>query len=353
MKHRFCCGILAALLLLSGCSAADETPTSVAEETAADTNETHAASQSTELFAMDTVMTLEAYGANASTALDAASAEIERLDALWSISSTDGEIARLNADKSAVVSDDTAALLARAKAISEDTDGLFACTIEPLMEAWGFTSGDYQVPDDGTLQTLLSHVDDTQIEIDGSTVRIPADVKVDLGGIAKGFTSDRVMEIFSDSGVESGIISLGGNVQTLGTKPDGSRWRVGIQDPADTSQILATLEVADKAVITSGGYQRNFEENGVTYHHIIDPRSGYPADSGLTSVTIVSDDGTLADGLSTALFVMGKDDALAYWRAHQDEFDTILVEADGSVTITAGLADCFQMQDGSTPEVVS
>lgn len=353
MKQRFCCGVLAALLLLSGCSAADETPTSVAEETAADTNETNAASQSTELFAMDTVMTLEAYGANAGTALDAASAEIERLDALWSISSTDGEIARLNADKQATVSEDTANLLSRAKAISEDTDGLFACTIEPVMEAWGFTSGNYQVPDDGTLQTLLSHVDDTQIEIDGSTIRVPADVKVDLGGIAKGFTSDRVMEIFSDSGVESGIISLGGNVQTLGTKPDGSLWRVGIQDPADTSQILATLEVADKAVITSGGYQRNFEQDGVTYHHIIDPRTGYPADSGLTSVTIVSSDGTLADGLSTSLFIMGRDEAIRFWQSHKEDFDIILVETDGTVTISNGLADHFALQDGSTPEIVS
>lgn len=351
MNKRACCIILSAALLLTGCGV--DGTTSAPSSAAAEATATSATPQSTELYAMDTVMTLEAYGDGASAALEAASAEIERLDALWSIASADGDIARLNADKSAAVSDDTAALLARAKEISAETNGLFACTIAPLMEAWGFTSGDYRVPDAATLAALLAAVDDSQVAIDGNQVTIPTDVKVDLGGIAKGFTSSRVMAIYRDSGVESGIISLGGNVQALGTKPDGSRWRVGIQDPDDTSAILAVVEIADKAVITSGGYQRNFEENGVTYHHIIDPRSGYPADSGLTSVTIVSDDGTLADGLSTALFVMGKDDALAYWRAHQDEFDTILVEADGSVTITAGLADCFQMQDGSTPEVVS
>lgn len=336
--------VLAAALLLGGCGT-DAVPSSSSSETDAQS------SQSQELYAMDTVMTLTAYGPQAKKALNDAADEIERLDALWSISSSDGDIARLNTDKQATLSDDTIALLKRAQEISASTGGLFACTIEPVMEAWGFTNGNYTVPDDATLQSLLAHVDDTQIAIDGNTVTIPADVKVDLGGIAKGFTSDRVMELFSADGVTSGIISLGGNVQTLGTKPDGSLWRVGIQDPDDSSGIIATIEVADKAVITSGGYQRYFEQDGTTYHHIIDPRTGMPADSGLTSVTIVSDDGTLADGLSTSLFIMGKEAALDYWRAHRGDFDVILVASDGSVTISEGLADCCTLSDGSTPEV--
>ena len=336
--------VLAAGLLLGGCGT-DAVPSSSSSETDAQS------SQSQELYAMDTVMTLTAYGPQAKKALNDAADEIERLDALWSISSSDGDIARLNTDKQATLSDDTIALLKRAQEISASTGGLFACTIEPVMEAWGFTNGNYTVPDDATLQSLLAHVDDTQIAIDGNTVTIPADVKVDLGGIAKGFTSDRVMELFSADGVTSGIISLGGNVQTLGTKPDGSLWRVGIQDPDDSSGIIATIEVADKAVITSGGYQRYFEQDGTTYHHIIDPRTGMPADSGLTSVTIVSDDGTLADGLSTSLFIIGKEAALDYWRAHRDNFDVILVASDGSITISEGLADCCTLSDGSTPEV--
>lgn len=336
--------VLAAGLLLGGCGT-DAVPSSSSAETDAPS------SQSQELYAMDTVMTLTAYGPQAKKALNDAADEIERLDALWSISSSDGDIARLNTDKQATLSNDTIALLKRAQEISASTGGLFACTIEPVMEAWGFTNGNYTVPDDATLQSLLAHVDDTQIAIDGSTVTIPDDVKVDLGGIAKGFTSDRVMELFAADGVTSGIISLGGNVQTLGTKPDGSLWRVGIQDPDNSSDIIATIEVADKAVITSGGYQRYFEQNGTTYHHIIDPRTGMPADSGQTSVTIVSDDGTLADGLSTSLFIMGKEAALDYWRAHRDDFDVILVASDGSVTISEGLADCCTLSDGSTPEV--
>lgn len=338
MKRPLIGCILAAALLLSGCGASGA-PSAEAE------------SHSRELYAMDTVMTLTAYGPQADTALDAAETEIERLDTLWSISNDDGEIARLNADKQATLSDDTITLLQRAKDISAATNGLFACTIEPIMEAWGFTSGSYTVPNSATLQTLLARVDDTQIRINGNTATLPADVKVDLGGIAKGFTSDRVITIFAENGVESGIISLGGNVQALGTKSDGSLWRVGIQDPADKNSIIATLEIADKAVITSGGYQRYFEQDGITYHHIIDPRTGQPADSGLSSVTIVSDDGTLADGLSTALFIMGKDAALEFWRNHRDEFDAVLVDDAGCVTITAGLADCCTLDDGQKPEV--
>lgn len=338
MKRLFIGGLLVAALMLAGCGAQTS-----AEES----------SQSREVYAMDTVMTLEAYGQNAGAALDEAVAEIERLDALWSIASSDGEIARLNAEKQITASADTLALLTRAKEISAATDGLFSTTIAPLMEAWGFTSGDYRVPDEAELSALLARVDDEEIAISDSTVTIPADAKVDLGGIAKGFTSARVMEIFRENGVENGILSLGGNVQALGTKPYGSLWRVGLQYPADERALFATLELADKAVITSGAYERNFEQNGVVYHHIIDPRTGYPAESGLSSVTIVSDDGTLADGLSTALFIMGKEAAVEFWRSHRDDFDMVLLADDGAVTVSAGIADALTLSDGSTAEVVS
>lgn len=338
MKRLFIGGLLVAALMLAGCGAQTS-----AEES----------SQTREVYAMDTVMTLEAYGQNADAALDEAVAEIERLDALWSIASSDGEIARLNAEKKITASADTLALLTRAKEISAATDGLFSTTIAPLMEAWGFTSGDYRVPDEAELSALLARVDDEEIAISDSTVTIPADAKVDLGGIAKGFTSARVMEIFRENGVENGILSLGGNVQARGTKPDGSLWRVGLQDPADERALFATLELADKAVITSGAYERNFEQNGITYHHIIDPRTGYPAESGLSSVTIVSDDGTLADGLSTALFIMGKEAAVEFWRSRRDDFDMVLLADDGAVTVSAGIADALTLSDGSAAEVVS
>ena len=310
-------------------------------------------SESSELYTMDTVMSLTAYGSHAREALDSASAEIQRLDKLFSISSETGDIYRVNRDGEGDLSEDTRSLLASALEYGKDTNGIFDCTIEPVMEAWGFTTKNYRIPSDSELAELLSHVDASTVTLSGNHVTLPEDVKLDLGGIAKGFTSARVMEVFKNSGVTSGIISLGGNVQTLGTKPDEKLWRVGIQDPNDLNAMFAVVEVSDEAVITSGAYQRYFEENGVHYHHIIDPRTGYPAESGLTSVTIISPDGTLADALSTSLFIMGPDDASAFWQNHRDKFEAIMMTENGEVLVTSGLADRCKVTNGGKVRVIS
>lgn len=133
-------------------------------------------------------------------------------------------------------------------------------------------------------------------------------------------------------------------MQALGTKTDGSKWRVAVQSPDDTEDYLGILSVQDKAVITSGGYERYFEQDGKTYHHIIDPKTGYPAENGLTSVTIVSEDGTLADGLSTSLFIMGKEKAIEFWKAHSDEFDIIMLTDEGKLYVTEGIQDDFSTE---------
>ena len=164
-------------------------------------------------------------------------------------------------------------------------------------------------------------------------------MEIDLGGIAKGYTSSRVMEVFKEYGIEHGIVSLGGNVQALGTKKNGKAWRVAIQNPESELDYLGVLEIEDKCVITSGGYERFFEQDGVRYHHIIDPRTGYPADSGIISATIISKDGTLADGLSTSLFIMGLEKAEKYWRANSDQFDFILEDKSGKLYVSEGVAE--------------
>lgn len=356
--------IPAVCIALSGCSqtAAPAATSSVVSETSVSgsqnarqqKNDVLSAdeSRSCELYAMDTVMNLTAYGANAQSALDAASDEINRLDSLLSISSEDGEIYQINANKKGTVSEDVSSLLSRSLELSQMTDGLFDCTIEPVMEAWGFTTQNYRIPSDEELKELLSHVDYKQVDLKVSSVTIPDDVRLDLGGIAKGFTSSRVMDVFREKGVTSGIISLGGNVQALGCKPDGNMWRIGIQDPNDLNSTFAVIEVADQAVITSGGYQRYFEENGQTYHHIIDPRTGYPAENGLISVTIISDDGTLADALSTSLFIMGPEKASTFWKKHADAFDAVMMKDDGTVMVTAGLANHCRITTGGNVEVI-
>ncbi len=309
-----------------------------------------------QLFAMDTVMSFTAYGAKAEEAVEAAMKEVERLDALLSTGNESSEISQLNAAGSFVVSEDTEKLLSEAKEIGKSTDGLFDVTIYPLMQLWGFPTGEYRVPTEEEISSALSHVDSGQIEMNGEKITLGEGQEVDLGGIAKGYTSDRVMEIYREYGITSGMVSLGGNIETLGTKPDGTAWKIGIQNPefsssSGSTEILLAMDVENQAVITSGGYERYFEENGETYIHILDPRTGYPADAGLLSVTVVSENGMLADALSTSLFIMGLDDATAYWKTHGAEegksFELILVDTAGTVYATEGLEDLIQMQDTS------
>ena len=150
------------------------------------------------------------------------------------------------------------------------------------------------------------------------------------------------MDVFRENGVKSALVSLGGNVQALGSKPDGSKWRVAIQNPDKEGPYSGILDIEDQAVITSGGYERYFEENGIVYHHILDPETGWPADQGLVSVTVVSSDGTYADGLSTSLFVMGEEKAEAFWREHSDLFQMVLLTDGGELLATDGLKGSFQ-----------
>ena len=297
-----------------------------------------------DVFAMDTYMTVKAYGSNGDAAVDAAVDEINRLDALLSTGKKDSEIGQINANNGGQLSEDGAVLMERSLELYKSTNGAFDVAIYPVMKAWGFTDGNYQVPDADTLKATLELVDPSLIDYDKetSTVSFKKDgVQIDLGGIAKGYTSSRIMDIYKEKGVTSGLVNLGGNAQVFGTKPDGSLWRVAVQSPDSEDEYLGVLETKDKAIITSGGYERYFEKDGVTYHHIIDPSTGYPADNSLISVTIVSADGTLADGLSTSLFVMGKDKATDYWKAHSDEFDMILLTDDEKLYVSEGIKDSF------------
>lgn len=288
-----------------------------------------------QIFAMDTFMELTACGPHAAAALEEAVQEILRLDALLSTGRPDSEVSRLNREGGGPVSGDTAALLTASLSVWQSTGGLFDVTIYPLMDLWGFPSQDYYVPTEAELSTVLPLVDAGAMDFDGSTLSLSPGQQIDFGGIAKGYAADRCMEIFRAHGVKSALVSLGGNVQVLGSKPNGSPWRVAVQDPE--GGYLLAVPVRDMAVVTSGGYQRFFEEDGQTYIHILDPRTGCPAASDLTSVTIFSPDGIMADALSTSLFIMGLEDAVAYWRSAGERFDMVLVTEDGTVYATGGL----------------
>ncbi|MDE6922700.1 MAG: FAD:protein FMN transferase [Oscillospiraceae bacterium] len=300
---------------------------------------------------MDTVMTLRLYQGGGEGALKQAEDRVRELEALLSVTGGDSEVYALNHAGAADLSPDTAELLGAALDLCRRTDGALDVSIYPVLRSWGFTTGEYAVPDDETLAALLARVDYAQVKLDGSAAALPEGMEIDLGSVAKGYAGDALAALLRENGVTSALLDLGGNIQTVGSKPDGSPWRVAVRDPAGDGTV-GVVEAENQAVVTSGGYERYFEEDGVRYWHILDPKTGRPARNGLASVTVVGASGLVCDGLSTALFVMGLDGALDHWRAHRD-FEAVLVSEDGSVTVTAGLEDRFTPADSAVALTVA
>lgn len=318
--------ILTALLLLfsvSGCARQEKTA---------------------EFFAMDTYMTIRAYGGG--EAVSEAERLIFKLEKKLSVTDPESEISRLNNMGEAELSDEAAELIGEALRICEMTGGALDISVYPAVKAWGFTTGEHRVPKEGELSELLKVVDYRRIKIEGNFVRLGEGMLLDLGAVAKGYAGDTTAALLRDRGVGSALLNLGGNVQCLGGKPDGSAWKIGVQDPKGRGYI-GILECRDNAVVTSGGYERYFEEDGATYWHVIDPSTCRPADSGLISVTVVGESGLFCDGLSTALFVMGKEKAAALWR-ETGGFEAIFVSENGDISVTEGLAESFAPSEGRT-----
>ena len=326
MKKYVISAMLSALLFLTGCSA-ESSPEPV---------------QGT-FFAMDTMMDFTIYGE--SGLINQSESLIASLESLVSVTDADSELYAINQTGSGMLTEEASSLMKQALEICRRTDGALDLSIYPIVRAWGFTTGSYQVPDEAEIQALLPLVDYRKIQYDAATgtVTLPEGMEIDLGSVAKGYAGQLVAQMLRDNGVESALLNLGGNVQTVGAKPDGSPWQIGIKDPQGEDAMMV-LSVEDQAVVTSGGYERYFEQDGQTYWHIMDPSTGHPADSGLISVTIVGDEGVVCDGLSTALFVMGLEKAADLW-AQSCDFEAVFVTASGEVYITEGLRDRFALTE--------
>ena len=310
-----------------------------------------------ELFAMDTVMTLVAYGKNRETGLNAAESVIRSMDAMLDPENPGSTVYAINHanGENVVVPGQVADMLTAAKQVYSQSSGALDLTVYPLLKLWGFIDEKYYVPYDYEILDQLSRVCFDQVLLTSFpssgtyTVSLPSYGEMSFAALAKGCASDKAIESMRAAGVTSGVISLGGNVQTLGLKPDGTMWTVGVADPNNPSSYVGVLNVGETAVVTSGSYQRFFPDitTGNIYHHILKPQSGYPVSNNLVSATIICKDGTMADALSTAMFVLGEVQSLNYWRQYGKTdgggFDMVLITKDKRIICTKGLIEEFTL----------
>ncbi len=316
------CLVLSLLLLLSSCGAKPHSRT---------------------LFLMDTVMQLTVYGDDAEDAL----AESEQILAEYdrACSPTEGETPALNQAQGGALSPILGDVLAQSLALSEETNGAFDPALGRLIALWQAQT----VPDTAALSAAkrASGHDKVSLSADRSSLTLRDGATLHFGAIAKGAASDALYRALTARGIKSAILSLGGNVVALGAKPDGSDWTVGVRDPdGGENDYLATIPVTDRFVVSSGDYERFFEQDGVRYHHILDPKTGYPAQNDLRSTVIVAKNGAMADAYSTALFVMGSAAALDFWRAHSADFELILILKNKKIIVSEGLSG-FRLTNGA------
>ena len=269
------------------------------------------------VFAMDTVMDLQVWGKDAEGATQRLGDLLKELEDRWSATSGNSALGQLNRGEDPDLSTEETELLQAVEALSDRTGGALDPKLYDVCLAWGFYNGAHHIPTEEELAAAM------------------AASRWDLGAVMKGYAGQQSVQMLASLDVDRAILNLGGNIQTFGEKPDGKPWQIGIQNP-DGGDYIGTVAVTGTAsVVTSGDYQRYFEQDGVRYHHIIDPATGAPARSGLRSVTVICRDGLTADGLSTALFVMGLEKAADFWRASND-FEAVFITEDGKVYATHG-----------------
>lgn len=286
---------------------------------------------------LNTVITLTAYTEDGEV-LKNAIEECKRYEQMLSRTVEGSDVWQINyADGEPVeVSDDTATILKCAKKIGDLSGGAFDVTIAPASTLWDFTSEKSMLPDAEQIAEAAELVDYTKIELDGNTVRLPAGMMIDLGGIAKGYIADRIKVYLEERGVKHAILSFGGNIIAIGAKPDGSQWTIGIQDiDRPTGDPMLKTFSSGGSVVTSGIYERGFDLDGIRYHHLLSPETGWPVQNELASVTIFSDSSMEGDALSTAAFVLGRDAGMKLIES-LDGIEAVFIDRDRSVTGTSG-----------------
>ena len=291
-------------------------------------------------FYLDTVITLTAYLDDDAVLKDALE-ECGRYERLLSRTVEGSDVWRVNhaQGQPVEVSDDTIAILDAARQVSERSGGMFDVTIAPVSTMWDFTSGAAVVPDADAIAQAAARVDYTRLQVEGNRVTLPEGMMIDLGGIAKGYIADAVKAYLAGRGVGSAVLSFGGNIVTIGMKPDGSPWKVGIQDiDRPTGEYMLVARNYGGSTVTSGIYERGFESGGVYYHHILDPNTGWPVQNELASVTIFSESSMWGDALATAAFSLGTEAGTALIEGIEG-VEAVFIARDRSVSATSGAGD--------------
>lgn len=300
--------------------------------------------QSQVVFYFDTVTTINIY-TNDDKLLSDVEEECLRYERLLSKTVEGSDVWNINHanGQRVAVSEETRALIMMALGYSRQSGGRFDITVEPCVALWDFTGeGMGILPNAGELAAAAEKVDWTQVDVNEDGVMIPAGMSIDLGAIAKGYISDMIAKFLMDRGVTSGYLNVGGNVRAIGSKPDGSPWRIGIQDPegARDQSIVGVVTLSGDSVVTSGIYERGFVVDGVCYHHILDPETGWPVQNELAGISIVTENACMADALSTTVFTMGLEEGTAFIEGLAG-VDAIFVTREGDVIWTSGLDGRF------------
>lgn len=290
-------------------------------------------------FYFDTVVTVRLDGTDDETILKEAFEKMADYESMLSRTREGSDVWEINHNSGnpVEVHEETAALLALALEYGELSDGAFDITIAPYIDLWDFQNNSGTLPSEEALAKAGAHTGLSNVHLDGTTVTLDdPDTAIDLGGIAKGYIADRIKEFLLEKGVTSAFINLGGNVLTIGTKPDGQPWNIGIRDPFRTASDIITIVKADgQSIVTSGTYERFFEKDGVIYHHILDPQTGCPIRNGLKSVTILSDTSADGDALSTSCFVLGLERGMELIET-LDQIEAMFITEDEEIHYSSG-----------------
>lgn len=297
---------------------------------------------SASFYAMDTFMSITAYGGGAQQAVSEAEQYINGLEAKISRTRENSEISELAAGRPVSLSEDTAGLLDTALTMAERTDGRFDPTVAALSDLWKIGKEGERVPEKKEIAQALSTVGYEKVRLDGETAQLTGGTKLDLGGIGKGYAADQTAALLREKGIGRAVIALGGNVYVLGSSSKDKGWKIGITDPDKQEEYVAALEVSDTSVVTTGDYERYFERNGKRYHHVFDPATGYPAETDLRSVTVVNEVSAQADALSTALFVMGYEEAERY--CEQNDIAAVFIRKDHTIRTSPALERCARFE---------